>query len=194
MGDEPLGSSKGPERLVQAGADKLIAALGVAVTAERVGCPPRDLGAMPSLLPAGSSRQLQKELAQRLVERWPTWFHSGGDVRDTAMPRGLAHGDGWFGLLYRRCEDLEPLVAEFEQATGCQFEILQVKEKFGELRIHVNHANDAIREPIEVAEEKAYRTCEVYNQPGKLREDGRIKTLCDQHTSSGATEPSHSGS
>jgi hypothetical protein len=89
---------------------------------------------------------------------------------------------------------LEPLVAEFEQATGCQFEILQVKEKFGELRIHVNHANDAIREPIEVAKEKAYRTCEVYSQPGKLREDGRIKTLCDEHTSSGATEPSHSGS
>jgi hypothetical protein len=32
MGDEPLGSSKGPERLVPAGADKLIAAMGVAVT------------------------------------------------------------------------------------------------------------------------------------------------------------------
>jgi len=71
---------------------------------------------------------MQKELAQRLVERWPTWFHSGGDVRDTAMPRGSAHGDGWSGLLYRLCADLEPLVAEFEQAPGCQFEILQVKE------------------------------------------------------------------
>jgi hypothetical protein len=36
------------------------------------------------------------------------------------------------------CEDLEPLVAELEQATVRQFEILQVKEKFGGLRIHVN--------------------------------------------------------
>jgi hypothetical protein len=32
---------------------------------------------------------------------------------------------------------LEPLVAEFEKAGGGQFEILQVKEKFGGLRIHV---------------------------------------------------------
>jgi hypothetical protein len=89
---------------------------------------------------------------------------------------------------------LEPLVAEFEQAAGCQFEILQVKEKFGELRIHVNHANDAIRKRIEVAKEEAYRTCEVCGQPGRLREDGRIKTLCDEHASSGTTEPSHSDS
>ena len=117
-----------------------------------------------------------------------------GDVRDTAMPRGFTHDDGWFDILWRLCEDLEPLVAAFERETGRQFEVLQVKEKFGELRIHVNHANDAIRERIEAAKEEAYRTCEVCGQPGRLREDGRIKTLCDEHTSSGTTEPSHSDS
>jgi hypothetical protein len=41
---------------------------------------------------------------------------------------------------------LEPLVAEFEQTTGRQFEVLQMKEKFGGLRFHVNDANDAIRQ------------------------------------------------
>jgi hypothetical protein len=83
---------------------------------------------------------MRKELEQKLVERWPTWFDTGGgDVRRTAMPRGFLHGDGWFDLIWRLCEDLEPLVAEFEVATGRTFEILQVKEKFGGLRIHVNH-------------------------------------------------------
>ena len=38
---------------------------------------------------------------------------------------------------WRLCEDLEPLVMEMERETGRQFEALQVKEKFGELRIHV---------------------------------------------------------
>jgi len=51
----------------------------------------------------------------------------------------------------RLCEDLKPLIAEFEQATGCNFEILQVKEKFGGLSFYVNDANDAIREHIEAA-------------------------------------------
>jgi hypothetical protein len=65
---------------------------------------------------------------------------------------GFAHGDGWFDILWRLCEDLEPLVAAFEQESGLQFEVLQVKEKFGGLRIHVNHANDAIRQRLEAAQ------------------------------------------
>jgi hypothetical protein len=63
----------------------------------------------------------------------------------------LTHDDGWFDIPCRLCEDLEPLLAEFEQATGCNFEILQVKEKFGGLSFLVNDANDALREHIEAA-------------------------------------------
>jgi hypothetical protein len=51
-----------------------------------------------------------------------------GDIRRTAKPRGFEHGDGWFDILWRLCEDLEPLVAEFEVAGGLKFEVLQVKE------------------------------------------------------------------
>jgi hypothetical protein len=81
---------------------------------------------------------MRKELEQRLVERWPTWFNTGGDIRHTAMPRGFEHNDGWFDILWRLCEDLEPLVAEFEKAGRPKFEVLQVKEKFGGLRFYVN--------------------------------------------------------
>jgi hypothetical protein len=54
------------------------------------------------------------------------------------MGRGFAHGDGWVELLWRLCEDLEPLVAS-----------------------------------------------EVCGQPGTLREDTWIKTLCDKHDANG---------
>jgi hypothetical protein len=124
---------------------------------------------------------MRKELEQQLIERWPTWFNTGGDIKHTLMPRGFTHDDGWFDILLRLCEDLEPLVAEFEQKTECQFDILQVKEKFGGLRIHVNHANDAIRQRIETAIQESLHTCEVCGQPGRLREEGWIKTLCDEH-------------
>ena len=66
----------------------------------------------------------------------------------------------------RLCEDLEPLVKEFERAIDCKFEILQVKGNFGGLRIHVSHANDAIRQRIEAAEQEPFRTCEVCRQRG----------------------------
>jgi hypothetical protein len=127
---------------------------------------------------------MRKELEQRLVGRWPRWFNTRGDIRHTAMPRGFTNDDGWFDLLWRLCEDLEPLVAKFEQASGSQFEVLQVKEKFGGMRIHVNHANDAIHQRIETAIQESFHTCEVCGQPGTLREDGRIKTLCDEHNAS----------
>jgi hypothetical protein len=48
---------------------------------------------------------MQKELEQRLVKRWPTWFNTEGDIRYTGMSRGFDHGDGWFDILWRLCED-----------------------------------------------------------------------------------------
>ena len=122
-----------------------------------------------------------RALEQRLVERWPRWFNTGGDVRHTSMSLGFLHGDGWFDILWRLCEDLEPLAAEFERKSGCQFEILQVKEKFGGLRVYVNDANDAIRQRLEDAQQESLRTCEVCGQPGKRCEAGWIRTLCDEH-------------
>jgi len=127
---------------------------------------------------------MHKELEQKLVERWPSWFNTKGDFRYTGMTLGFTHDDGWFEIIWRLCADLEPLVAEFEQETGSQFEVLQVKEKFGGLRFYVNcRRNDAIRQRILAAIEESFHTCEICGQPGLLREGGWIKTLCDEHAS-----------
>ncbi len=98
------------------------------------------------------------------------------------MPRGFAHDDGWFDLLWRLCEELEPLVADFEAAGGHTFEVLQVKEKFGGLRFYVNcRKEEAIRQRIGAAVGESFHTCEICGQPGELREGRWIKTLCDLH-------------
>ena len=125
---------------------------------------------------------MRKELERRLVERYPTWFNIGGNVRYTAMAWGFTHGDGWFDILWRLCEELEPLVAEFERTSGLKFEVLQVKEKFGGLRFYVNcRRNEAIGERIGAAMQESFRICEICGQPGKLWEGNWIKTLCDLH-------------
>jgi len=97
------------------------------------------------------------------------------------MADGFAHGDGWFDIVWRLCEDLEPLVREAEKATGRPFEVLQVKQKLGGLRFYVNHGTDAIQERIETAETESLRTCEVCGQPRKRREGDWMRTVCDAH-------------
>jgi hypothetical protein len=76
---------------------------------------------------------MRKELEQKLVERWPEWFNIGADPRQNRMADGFCCGDGWFGILSRLCEELEPLVTEAEKQTGHPFEVLQVKEKLGRM-------------------------------------------------------------
>jgi len=50
------------------------------------------------------------------------------------MARGFEHGDGWFGILWRLCAGLEPLVAELEKEAGKRFGVVQVKQELGTLR------------------------------------------------------------
>jgi hypothetical protein len=124
---------------------------------------------------------MREELERRLVERWHTWFGVDGNIRETSMPFGFAHGDGWFNILWRLCERLEPVVAAVEAETGCPFRVLQVKEKFGGLRFYTNFNNEAISAIIETAEVESFHTCEVCGQPGKRRGVDGLQTTCDEH-------------
>jgi hypothetical protein len=120
---------------------------------------------------------MTKELELRLIERWPSWFNVTGDLRHTLMPLGFQHGDGWFDLVSRLCESLEPVVAEAEKKSGKPFEVLQVKEKFGTLRFRVSQHTDEIDERINSAQEESSRTCEICGQCGKLT---NLQTRCDK--------------
>ena len=126
---------------------------------------------------------MKRDLEQKLIERWPTWFDFNGNLQHTLMPFGCEHGDGWFNLLWRLCEDLKPLVAEYQNGTTHRFQVVQVKEKFGGLRFYVENANDVIRQRIELAELESLDTCEVCGEPGVSRSEGWIKTRCDAHYS-----------
>ena len=123
---------------------------------------------------------MRKELEEKLARRWPTWFDLAGTPMMRATARGFECGDGWFEVVWRLCSDLEPLVTELEKETGERFEVLQVKEKLGTLRVYASHQTDAIYWRIEAAALEASRTCEACGKPGRQREpDGA--TACDEH-------------
>jgi len=90
---------------------------------------------------------------------------------------GFECGDGWYKIIWELFERLEPLVAESE-AEG-PFEVLQVKQKMGGLRVHLSRNNAAIKEAIQVAQERSVITCELCGEPGFLDcENDWYQTLC----------------
>jgi len=89
---------------------------------------------------------------------------------------GWEIGKGWEQL----CSDL---VIDLKKL-GWDGTIAQVKEKFGGLRFYIGSGNDAIWERIQKAENDSYTICEKCGNPGKLREGGWLKTLCDEHAKS----------
>jgi hypothetical protein len=124
---------------------------------------------------------MKEELERKLVERWPTWFDVKGSIQRTLMPFGFEHGDGWFGIVWRLCEQLEPAVKRLEEETGRKFEVFQVKEKFGGLRFYCDCSTDEIDALIRAAEEESTRTCDVCGRQGTTRGGGWMRTRCDEH-------------
>jgi hypothetical protein len=86
---------------------------------------------------------------------------------------GFETGDGWLELLKECFSRLVSL--------GEECEILEVKEKFGTLRIYANASQEA-NTIIEEYEARSEQICEECGQPGTLRKQtGWYRTTCDKH-------------
>ena len=104
-----------------------------------------------------------------------SFFHPEKGPQETLMCFGFEVGDGWFDLIYKLCEDIKALNPPED------FEVIQVKEKFGGLRFYCNSATKEIHDRINIAEEKSYHICEgcgVDVPEGPVRDRGWIVTLC----------------
>jgi len=136
---------------------------------------------------------MNKELEQKILDRWSDWFDTK-NPQHSLMCFGFAHDDGWFGIIWKMCEDIEKVlhggnrqkIEEVEAKLDHKryFEFIQIKEKFGTLRVYhegsypqelVQHVRDIISR----AEAESRVTCEECGRPGKTRNDRWIKTLCD---------------
>jgi hypothetical protein len=116
-----------------------------------------------------------------IFARWPERFASRGDVSRSLMVFGFGCEDGWFPLISDLLEDLEPLAAPLDTREQ-PIEILQVKQKFGELRVAASRTNDAMEIVILAGQERRLQICEKCGGPGSLNRDvrGRRRTLFDQ--------------
>jgi len=116
---------------------------------------------------------MKLELQDKLVNRFPKMFRGvHKPMTETAMCWGFECGDGWYDIIYRLCEDIEKLNPPDD------FEVSQVKEKYGTLRFYTWGSTDAIEDRIDEAEKESAKTCEWCGEFGKLRGKGWVTTLC----------------
>lgn len=62
-----------------------------------------------------------------------------------------------------------------------EVEFVQIKEKFGSLRIYIYGGDEYIEGVIDMAEDMSYMTCEKCGNPGTPSKTGWIKVLCEEH-------------
>jgi hypothetical protein len=100
----------------------------------------------------------------------------------------LECGEGWNDLISEWADEVEKLYKE-NNVEISDLGILQIKEKYGGLRIYLGFdfesdfsLNEKIFEITDKYEEKSYHICEICGKSGHLSQKGGIfKTLCDEH-------------
>lgn len=81
-------------------------------------------------------------------------------------------GPGWHDLV-------RPLL---ERCATENVQIYQIKQKFGGLRFYANtRGHDGLLNDILRAEAASFSICEECGQPGSLRDEPYIRTLCERH-------------
>ncbi|MDO5527867.1 MAG: hypothetical protein Q4F71_00520 [Paracoccus sp. (in: a-proteobacteria)] len=115
---------------------------------------------------------------RRFMARHPVVFRNiDFDPQRSLMVWGLNVGDGWLPPLDQLVRDLAVVI----QRDGLHdFEIAQVKEKLGELRVYVRGANDQALALIDAAEARSIEICAVCSQHGQRRSEAWVWTLCDR--------------
>jgi hypothetical protein len=113
--------------------------------------------------------------AKHMEETYPKMFEN--------KYGGFAVGAGWYPILEALCANIQSHIDWREKQGNAvpQVVVEQIKEKFGGLRFYYQGGDEQIHGMVRMAEAWAANCCEECCAPGKSRNGGWIRTLCDQH-------------
>lgn len=126
--------------------------------------------------------QLHPTLTEKLYTAFPRLYRGRyKSMYESSMCWGFECGDGWYQLLYDLSQELSNYLAE---CPTVDFEVVQVKSKFGVLRFHLDCPDAAAAEMIERARLRASVTCELTGKPGQRYVDSThrfsVMVLCPE--------------
>jgi hypothetical protein len=119
--------------------------------------------------------------AERMEQQYPKIFEG--------RYGGFSCGSGWYPILEKLCANIQSHIdwknEQFEKygrgEAVPQVVVAQIKEKFGGLRFYYDGGDDTVRGMVRMAEAWADSSCEDCGAPGRQRNGGWIRTLCDAH-------------
>ena len=119
------------------------------------------------------------ELIKTAGPIWPPWPI---DLHNNLMVFGFDVGDGWFEILQDCLRDLRSIR---ETGLAPNLILVQVKEKFGTLRVYVNGEDegDIVQSILDYAETRSSWTCDECGKAGTKEGKGWIATRCQEHRS-----------
>ena len=92
---------------------------------------------------------------------------------------GIECGKGWEKIYMPLFEYIEEYNKGKDEEH--QIRVLQVKEKYGELRFYTNFCTKELSDMIDKAEEESLHTCEICGKPCEsIEKHGWIYTMCDE--------------
>lgn len=117
---------------------------------------------------------MREELEQKIVKDFPWTKEIYSEC-----------GDGWFQILYDCVNEINEFCKVNDIDTN-ELVIVQIKEKFGELRIYMEYGIYNLITEIEdiIAKyvDKSQEVCEVCGKTGRLRVFNRYyKAVCDEY-------------
>lgn len=101
------------------------------------------------------------------------------ELQNNLMAFGFMCDKGWYPLLEELLDKIQAIIDS--NPDWNDFELTEVKEKYGELRVYCNYYPDEIWDLIEEYRKRSLKTCEVCGEKGTLKEKHKwYKTLCDK--------------
>lgn len=115
---------------------------------------------------------MNNQLQDQLIKDFPELFKGSSEPpTKSLMCFGCECGDGWYDLIRNVCEKIK-------DESDVYF--LQIKEKFGGLRMYISSGSSKTHSIIDKAEEKSFKICEICGKPGKTKNEGWLRTLCEE--------------
>lgn len=112
-----------------------------------------------------------------------TFIHPDPTLQNNLMAFGLECDKGWYSIIEEYFDKIQDLLdSGIENDSFVEFEVLQVKEKYAQLRVYYYGGTPAIWKLVEELEESCDNLCETCGKsPAKVYESrGWYKTLCEE--------------
>lgn len=121
---------------------------------------------------------IKAEQLARIYDPWLDNLYGGTSTDKDVVTAQIDVDDGWAGLLQDLLRKLKML------ALGPDFRIVQIKEKFGGLRVYWEGVDDKelrkeVMDLVQLAEELSYKTCEKCGSMDGVETKGAwLKSFC----------------